>query len=165
MICEALSGCSIESKLAVDRGGAEDLFRGYCISSSKNWWWLTVGFRFWIYFEIKTSKMCWLTDCNTWEKVWLSRRSRRKLRAVFSQAEEGWGVENWHGTTRCMMPVRHLSDGSGGWLDVWTLGAGEKLGWRYMFGRHSRQSCLKLRWWGHLRGEYRQDTGDIQSNP
>jgi len=75
------------------------------------------------------------------------------------------GEESWHGTTRCIMPVRHASDGSGGRLDVWTLSAGERLGWRLMFGRQSRQSCLKLRWWGHLRGEYRQDAEDIQSNP
>ena len=35
VICEALSGCSAENKVAVDRGGTEDLFRGYCRSSSK----------------------------------------------------------------------------------------------------------------------------------
>ena len=35
MICEALSCCSAENKVAVDRGGTEDLFRGYCRSSSK----------------------------------------------------------------------------------------------------------------------------------
>ena len=102
-------------------------------------------------------------DCSTWEKVRVSR-SRWKARAVFNQAEEGWGRESTRRHS-CMMPVRHTSDGSGGWLDVRTLSAGERLGWRHMCGRHSRQSCLKLRWWGHLRGKYRQDTEDIQSNP